>query len=106
MIPLSGVALMSKRIRSEQGRQALNMYEEMRNCGVGSSSYMFVAALKACGTLHDRERMEQIHAQILECGFESDMYVGAALVDVYFKCGGLTSARRVFDKMPLRDVVC
>ncbi len=46
-----------------------------------------------------------VHQQIIQCGFESNVFVGNSLVDMYAKCGSMKDALRVFDKMPSRDVV-
>lgn len=46
-----------------------------------------------------------IHATIIECGLESDVFVGNALIDMYAKCGTLGDACDVFEKLHVRDVV-
>lgn len=44
--------------------------------------------------------------RVLErAGFESDVYMGDVLIDMYAKCGNLENARQMFDKMSQRDVV-
>jgi pentatricopeptide repeat protein len=39
------------------------------------------------------------HEQIIESGWESDVFVGSSLVDMYAKCGSMEDAQRVFNKM-------
>ncbi|KAG8382994.1 hypothetical protein BUALT_Bualt05G0137700 [Buddleja alternifolia] len=46
-----------------------------------------------------------IHGQIVKCGFESYVFVGSPLMDMYTKCGMIREARRVFDEMPERNLV-
>lgn len=89
-----------------QGEKALKIYEELRDCGVRPNSYIFVAALKACTSLHDLEAGKQVHSHVVECGFKLDAFVGTTLVDFYVKCGSLVDARRVFEQISQRDVVC
>jgi len=48
---------------------------------------------------------KEVHEDIKRSGFQSDVYVGTALVDMYAKCGSITDARNVFDIMSKRDVV-
>lgn len=38
-------------------------------------------------------------------GYESDLFVSSALIDMYSKCGELRDARLLFDEMPRRNVV-
>ncbi|XP_010530995.1 PREDICTED: pentatricopeptide repeat-containing protein At2g39620 isoform X2 [Tarenaya hassleriana] len=47
----------------------------------------------------------RVHGAVVDKGFESDIYVGSALVDMYGKVGDLSSARQLFDKMTDKDVV-
>ncbi|KAI3818351.1 hypothetical protein L1987_12156 [Smallanthus sonchifolius] len=48
---------------------------------------------------------KQIHAQIVTYGFESYVFVGSPLVEMYAKAGVIDDARRVFDELPERNVV-
>ncbi|KAJ0592030.1 putative tetratricopeptide-like helical domain superfamily [Helianthus annuus] len=45
-----------------------------------------------------------IHAHILRTGLFSDTFLSNRLIELYHKCGHLTSARQVFDKMPNRNI--
>lgn len=105
MNEFSWTALISKHTRSGQGRQALRIYEEMRDSGVQPTTYTYVAALKACSILQDLESVRHIHAHVVQSGMESDAFVGAKLVDVYVKCKSLAEARNVFEKIRRPDVV-
>eukprot|EP01018_Ginkgo_biloba_P031676 Gb_31111 [translate_table: standard] len=46
-----------------------------------------------------------VHAHMTEMGFKPDRFLGNTLVNMYAKCGSLVYARRVFDRMPERNVV-
>ncbi|RZC55837.1 hypothetical protein C5167_014702 [Papaver somniferum] len=47
---------------------------------------------------------KEVHAMIVKFGYDS-RYINA-LIDAYSKCGSLDDARRVFEKMEERDLVC
>ncbi|XP_059648699.1 putative pentatricopeptide repeat-containing protein At1g68930 [Cornus florida] len=47
----------------------------------------------------------QIHGQIVRFGFESYVFVGSPLVDMYSKAGLIYDAKRVFDILPERNLV-
>uniref|UniRef100_A0A2N9HU38 Pentacotripeptide-repeat region of PRORP domain-containing protein n=1 Tax=Fagus sylvatica TaxID=28930 RepID=A0A2N9HU38_FAGSY len=47
----------------------------------------------------------QGHSIIIKMGFVSNVYICSALVDMYGKCGAISSARKVFDEMPQKNVV-
>ncbi|XP_024545864.1 pentatricopeptide repeat-containing protein At4g33170-like [Selaginella moellendorffii] len=92
---------------------ALELYQRMQ--GHGAETY--VAALKACAALADKEEWQRevgsgrlvkaqsletgarIHSQAAESGCESDVFVSNTLIDMYCKCGSVADARAVFDAM-------
>ncbi|KAH7837956.1 hypothetical protein Vadar_020050 [Vaccinium darrowii] len=47
----------------------------------------------------------QLHSTVVKMGFHSNVYINSALVDMYGKCGVISSGQQVFDEMPHRNVV-
>ncbi|KAF8016406.1 hypothetical protein BT93_H1804 [Corymbia citriodora subsp. variegata] len=86
----------------------LELYALMRRGGVLPNNYTFPFVLKACAS--DSEPLargwEVVHGETIKTGFDSDMYVEAALVDAYAKRQQISYARKVFDGMMQRDLVC
>eukprot|EP01018_Ginkgo_biloba_P018582 Gb_16828 [translate_table: standard] len=85
--------------------EALNLFYQMRRAGMHPNSFTFASILKACASLGALKPGEHVHTHIIKAKFESDVFVGSALVDMYGKCGTVEEARRVFDKMPERNLV-
>lgn len=70
------------------------------------TGHAFVAMLKACAAHKNLERGCELHVEIARMGIlENDAFVGSSLVDMYAKCGSLSKAHEVFDKLANRDVV-
>ncbi|KAJ7532964.1 hypothetical protein O6H91_13G027100 [Diphasiastrum complanatum] len=88
-----------------RGKEALALYEQMKQEGVQMNDITFVALLNACASIAALEKGKQLHSHIIRSGFESDLKVGTALVDMYAKCGIIEHARQVFNRMSERDVV-
>lgn len=104
-----------------EGKVALEFYSRMQHEGVAPSDRTFLGALKALTILAEMEKGDEvdwsgakrlylqhvraIHMYAVQSGYGSDIFVATMLVDVYAKCGSLSDARRVFDGMPVRDVV-
>ncbi|PIA38813.1 hypothetical protein AQUCO_02700188v1 [Aquilegia coerulea] len=63
------------------------------------------SVLKACSIIKDLNLGKQIHALVINTGFESDLFVANTLVVMYAKCGELLDSRRLFDGIPDRNVV-
>ncbi|KAF5736193.1 hypothetical protein HS088_TW14G00329 [Tripterygium wilfordii] len=64
-----------------------------------------LAVLSACGQTGALESGRWVHSFIENNGIQVNVHVGAALVNMYSKCGSLEDARSVFDRMKIKDVV-
>jgi pentatricopeptide repeat protein len=77
----------------------------MQQEGVQPSSFTFVGVVNACASLVALEEGRCAHEQIIQSGWDSNVFVGTGLVDMYAKCGSMEDAHRVFNKMSSRDAV-
>lgn len=64
-----------------------------------------MSALTSCKGALRVEYGMQIHSLIVKSMFESHIYVGSSLLDMYAKSGNIHEARGVFEGLPERDVV-
>ncbi|KAJ7560174.1 hypothetical protein O6H91_04G117100 [Diphasiastrum complanatum] len=87
------------------GKEALALYEQMKQEGVQPDNITYVVLLKACANVAALEQGKQLHSQIIKSGSESDVIVGSALVDMYAKCGCIELAHQVFNKVSEQNVV-
>lgn len=85
------------------GLKALEFFYEMQKSGIEPSPFTFANVIPAFANLGDLEQAKWIHEWVIRRGFESNIYVGTALVDMYAKCGSVEVAREVFDKIPRRN---
>ncbi|KAJ7976297.1 Pentatricopeptide repeat-containing protein [Quillaja saponaria] len=85
--------------------EALRAFLSMRKLSLPPNRSSFPCAIKSCSALFDLHSGKQTHQQALVFGFESDVFVSSALIDMYSKCGELKDARILFDEIPIRNVV-
>ncbi|XP_054821011.1 pentatricopeptide repeat-containing protein At5g50390, chloroplastic-like [Prosopis cineraria] len=85
--------------------QALEMYYEMRDCGVKMDHFTFSIVIRICARLASLEHAKQAHAALVRHGFGSDIVANTALVDFYSKWGRMEDARHVFNRMPCKNVI-
>ncbi|KAJ7568443.1 hypothetical protein O6H91_01G033100 [Diphasiastrum complanatum] len=92
---------------AQQGlvKEALALYEQMKQEDVQPDDVTYVVLLNACAGIAALEQGQQLHSRVISSGFDSDIIVGSALVDMYTKCGSIEHARRVFNNMYERDIV-
>ncbi len=98
-------AMILGHVKSAQGHKALELFRQMQQEGVQPDSVTFVGVLNACASFVALEEGRCAHKQIIQNGWDSDVFVGNSLVDMYAKCGSMEDAWRVFNRMPSRDVV-
>ncbi|GJM87535.1 hypothetical protein PR202_ga03500 [Eleusine coracana subsp. coracana] len=91
---------------SHRPYQAMAFYVAMRQAGqIRPNSITMLSLLEACTSRADIRLSRCAHGMVLRNGLASDLSVGNAIVDMYGKCGDLAASRRVFDSMPLKDVL-
>eukprot|EP00250_Pteridium_aquilinum_P022834 c25778_g1_i1 orf=352-1080(+) len=100
-------SLITAYVKCGQPQDALTLHQKMSvNNIVHPSGHTFVALLKACAQLQDIRRGHQIHVDVARRGLlEKDHFLGSALVDMYARCGDISKAHQVFDRLPVRNVV-
>ncbi|EES12305.1 hypothetical protein BDA96_06G121000 [Sorghum bicolor] len=84
---------------------AVSLYDQMLTEGLTPNSTTLITVISACANLVALERGEKIHSYVKEMGWDYDVSINTALIDMYAKCGQLGTARRIFDSMLQHDVV-
>lgn len=90
---------------SDHPQEALRVFEEMCRSGIKPDVVTMLSVISACANLGTLDRATWVHLYTHLNGFESVLPINNALINMYAKCGGLDTARDVFEKMPMRDVV-
>lgn len=103
---VSWSALMAGYAQHDHGHLALALFERMEQNGIKPDDICFLSILKACASTRKVKHGRLIHDQIMRLGLDFDIVLGSALLDLYAKCGNLDDAKKVFYKLPNRDVVC
>ncbi|KAI3928452.1 hypothetical protein MKW98_024053 [Papaver atlanticum] len=99
MVMISGFA------QNGYGEDALKLFDRMRTEGLAPCDYSFAGAITACASLGALEHGRQLHAQLIQLGFNSSLSAGNALITMYARCGVVEAAHVVFHTMPYIDSV-
>lgn len=84
---------------------AILLYHEMLDYGLKPDNFTLPFVLKACSALSAIGEGRGIHEYVIKNGWERDVFVGAALIDMYAKCGCVMDAGHVFNNIVERDAV-
>ncbi|XAR67045.1 hypothetical protein NMG60_11013458 [Bertholletia excelsa] len=99
-------AIMAGLSQGGGGKEAINMFMELKRSGFEPDDVTMVSVTSACGSLGDLNLALQLH----KCAFQakssekSDILMFNSLIDMYGKCGRMDFAYKVFSKMGERNV--
>ncbi|KAF8404493.1 hypothetical protein HHK36_009378 [Tetracentron sinense] len=105
---VSWTALIAGLAQNGHGDEALSLFERMLNERIPASAFTFVSVLSACADLALIEKGKQIHGHIIRSSSRGDLFnvfLFNALIDMYSKCGDMTSATTLFEGMPEKDII-
>ncbi|TKY54717.1 Pentatricopeptide repeat-containing protein [Spatholobus suberectus] len=91
--------------QSGDADKALKLFYDMHHSGVLPSEYTLVGVINACSDVCAIVEGKQMHGYSLKLGYELQLYVLSALVDMYAKCGSIEDARKGFEYIQQPDVV-
>ncbi|KAK6127409.1 hypothetical protein DH2020_038852 [Rehmannia glutinosa] len=77
----------------------------MHRNSIPVNHYSFPFVLKALADLKLIRDGVSVHAHVIKLGFLNDVYVGNSLLNLYAAIGDMDLCGKMFDEMPLRDVV-
>ncbi|PON69877.1 DYW domain containing protein [Trema orientale] len=86
-------------------KKALDLIIRMQDEGQRPDSVTLVTVLPAAADVRSLWIGKSIHAYVVRAGFDSQVNIATALVDMYSKCGSVGIARLIFDRMTERTVV-
>ncbi|CAL1414980.1 unnamed protein product [Linum trigynum] len=93
---------------NESPRSAISAFKRLReekSIDLGPDNFTYAFVIPAAASLGDVKVGLSLHGQVIVGGFGSDLFIGSAFIDFYFKLGRVDMARKVFDELPERDAV-
>ncbi|KAM1624980.1 hypothetical protein FF1_022934 [Malus domestica] len=91
--------------KTERSWKALELFSKMSMDGVLPSEITFVSLINCCNHLEMPCYGESFHGKTIQNAFESNVFVGSALIDFYTKCDNLENAHCCFNEIYAKNVV-
>lgn len=101
---ISWNALITGYARHRQSEEALKIFSEMQ-WETTPNEFTFSTIFAACANIFTLDQGKEIHGYMIRHGFETDIVIKGALVDMYSKCRCLEYAIKVFKEEGARDVI-
>ncbi|XP_021911265.1 pentatricopeptide repeat-containing protein At5g50990 isoform X2 [Carica papaya] len=91
-------------VRNLRFEEALRFFRKMLRSTVEPDKFTFASAIKACARLGTLNHALWVHGLMIEKTIEMNYILGAALIDMYSKCGRIQTAKEIFESIPHNDV--
>lgn len=85
---------------------AMQLFLEMQASGITPDVYTVGIILTACSRLATIARGKQVHAYTIRRCYDSDVQIGATLVDMYAKCGSIRHALIAYKRISNPNLIC
>ncbi|ERN16342.1 hypothetical protein AMTR_s00182p00046810 [Amborella trichopoda] len=86
-------------------QDALALLPQMLKAGASPDEYTLTSLIKVCAGAPALGQGVRLHAHAVKSGWAECRFVLTALMDLYFKCGNVMLACKVFDEIGDRDLV-
>ncbi|PON78250.1 DYW domain containing protein [Trema orientale] len=92
--------------QNDQGQEALFLFPWMLRHGLKPNQFTLSSLLKASGNAPiDDKQGRQLHAYCFKCGYDTNVYVGSSLLDMYARCGRMVEAQSIFEGLVSKNEV-
>ncbi|XP_039137527.1 putative pentatricopeptide repeat-containing protein At3g23330 [Dioscorea cayenensis subsp. rotundata] len=85
--------------------EGLSLFRRMLLAKVKPMPATFSSIMPACSHLTTLHLGKQLHGYVIRGGFDDNVFVASAIVDMYAKCGNIGIARYIFDGIKVLDMV-
>jgi pentatricopeptide repeat protein len=97
--------VISGHVENDHYDLAMKLFTEMQSSHLRPDIYTVGIILPACSRLATIERGKQVHAHSIRCGYDSDIQIGVALLDMYAKCGSIKHALLAYNRIKNPNLV-
>ncbi|OVA13816.1 Pentatricopeptide repeat [Macleaya cordata] len=98
-------ALLTGYTQNGKPEEALGVYNRMRKEGVDTNFVSITNVINACSQMRFLHQGKWIHSWVFKTGFEADIIIGTALLDMYANSADLGFAKQIFEEMITKDLI-
>ncbi|KAJ4724394.1 Pentatricopeptide repeat-containing protein [Melia azedarach] len=86
-------------------KSCIELFRRMNEERIKPTLTTISSILMSCSRSAQLEYGRFIHGYMIRNRIQDDIFINSSLIDLYFKCGSVSSAGNVFDKMPKTNVI-
>lgn len=97
--------VISAHLLSKNGALAFSFFPELLRNRTEPDDVTVLNLISACVHLKNLRISDSVLAYLVRKGFNNDVAIANALIDMYAKCGSISTARRLFEVVPQKDAI-
>ncbi|CAN8298729.1 unnamed protein product [Cochlearia groenlandica] len=90
---------------SKQPSKTIHVYKQMLRHGVSPDHMTYPFLLKSSSRLLNRKLGGSLHSSVVKTGFQWDLFICNCLIHMYGTFRDIAYARKMFDEMPVKNLV-
>ncbi|CAK9153271.1 unnamed protein product [Ilex paraguariensis] len=101
---VSWTAMIDGYLKKKRPDEALRLFDSMLGSSVEPNQVTLITVFSACAQQGDLSLGKSIHKYVETNNVKCSLNLMNAMLDMYVKCGGFSSAKEFFDEMEIKDV--
>ncbi|KAL6222577.1 hypothetical protein ACLB2K_005969 [Fragaria x ananassa] len=98
-------AIMSVQIQAKNSENAVGFFNSLLQMGLEPDNVTLLNLVSACAQLNSLTLANSVMSYIIRKGFDKDLAISNALIDLHSRCGNICIARKLFDGLVKRDAL-
>ncbi|KAI9166044.1 hypothetical protein LWI28_025239 [Acer negundo] len=98
-------AIISVLVQTKNAEQAVASFCELLHVGLEPDHITVLSLISACVQVNNLNLSNSVMAWVIQKGFDKDVAVSNALIDLYARCGSISIAKKLFESLLVKDVV-
>ncbi|KDP31926.1 hypothetical protein JCGZ_12387 [Jatropha curcas] len=98
-------AILSVHIQTKNAEKAVALFCDLLRMGLQPDNVTVLSLISAYAQLNSLKLADSVMAYVVRKGFDKDMAISNALIDVNARCGNISAARKMFESLLEKDAV-
>ncbi|KAF4355099.1 hypothetical protein G4B88_004311 [Cannabis sativa] len=98
-------AIMSAHVQTQNTKKAIKFFFNLLNLGLEPDNLTILSLISACVHLNGLKLANSITAYTISKGFDKEVTITNALIDLYARSGNISMARKLFNRLKGKDDV-
>ncbi|GMN30108.1 hypothetical protein TIFTF001_002684 [Ficus carica] len=98
-------ALISVHVQTKNPIKAIALFSNLLQIGLKPDNFTVLSLISACLQLNSLKLADSVMSYLIRKGFEIEVSISNALIDLYARCGNISTARKLFDRLKGKDDV-